>query len=272
MIGVVLARGAGRRMRAHGESADLTPAQAAAASAGRKAMMPIGAGDAARPFLDYVLAALADAGCDRICLVIAPDQDEVRQRYLSDVRPTRFALTCAEQPDASGTAHAVLAAEAAVDGAPFLVVNADNLYPVAALADLVVLEGPGLLSFSRVDLVASSHIPPERIAAFASIDVDEAGWLRGIVEKPEPAALGTHGADMRVSMNAWRFDRRIFDACREVGPSARGEYELPEAVALALTRHVPFRAVPARGPVLDLSHRRDIPGVSARLAGRVPKL
>ena len=54
-------------------------------------------------------------------------------------------------------------------------------------------------------------------------------------------------------MNCWRFDDRIFDACRDVPRSARGEFELPEAVRLALARVMRFRVVRARGPMLDLS-------------------
>ena len=50
--------------------------------------------------------------------------------------------------------------------------------------------------------------------------------------------------------------------------SARGEFELPEAVRLAVSRGVPFRVVRARGAVLDLSRQSDIASVSARLAGR----
>jgi glucose-1-phosphate thymidylyltransferase len=67
-------------------------------------------------------------------------------------------------------------------------------------------------------------------------------------------------------MNVWRFDERIFDACRNVPQSARGEYELPEAVGLAIARGVRFRTFPATGAVLDLSRRTDIALVSARLA------
>ena len=54
---VVLARGLGKRMRAADATAVLDPAQAAAADAGMKAMIPIGA--AGHPFLDYVLSGLA---------------------------------------------------------------------------------------------------------------------------------------------------------------------------------------------------------------------
>jgi dTDP-glucose pyrophosphorylase len=267
MIAVVLARGAGRRMREPVAAPGLTPAQAIAARSGRKAMMPIG-DEGSRPFLDYVLAALADAGCDRMCLVIAPDQEDVRRRYRDDVRPTRFRLAFAEQAVASGTAHAVLAAEPEVGPSPFLVVNADNLYPIDALRRLVALDGPGLPAFSPANLVATGNIPAERIASFALIDVDQDGWLRRIVEKPDAAAIAAHGPAARVSMNAWRFDRRIFAACRDVAPSPRGEYELPEAVGLALSRGVGFRVVAAEGPVLDLSRQGDVAEVSRRLAGR----
>jgi glucose-1-phosphate thymidylyltransferase len=72
-------------------------------------------------------------------------------------------------------------------------------------------------------------------------------------------------------MNLWRFDARIFEVCRDVPRSARGEFELPEAVALAMRRGVKFRAIPARGPVLDLSRRADAADVERRLAGVAPR-
>src|SRR4029079_10438007 len=70
MKAAVLARGLGRRMRERDPDAILSNAQAAAATAGAKAMMPIAADDrsAPRPFLDYVLASLADAGMTEVAL------------------------------------------------------------------------------------------------------------------------------------------------------------------------------------------------------------
>ena len=72
-------------------------------------------------------------------------------------------------------------------------------------------------------------------------------------------------------MNCWRFDARIFDACRDVPRSARGEFELPEAVGLAARRGVRFKALSAVGPVLDLSRRADTADVERRLAGVRPQ-
>jgi len=56
-----------------------------------------------------------------------------------------------------------------------------------------------------------------------------------------------------------------------VPKSVRGEYELPEAVGLAITRGVRFKTFPASGPVLDLSRRTDVALVSQRLRGVEPR-
>jgi len=259
---VVLARGLGTRMRVPDPAAHLTEGQRRAADAGSKMMIPVHG----RPFLDYVLSALADAGVSEVALVVAPAHDEIRDHYAAHP-PARVSLDCVVQPEPRGTAHAVLAAERWASGDPFLAMNADNLYPVPALQALGSLDEPGLPAFDREDLVRSGNIPPERVLAFALVDVDDEGYLTGIVEKPEGGRVETRV----VSMNCWRFDGRIFDACRDVPRSVRGEFELPEAVALATRRGVRFRAVPARGPVLDLSRRADAPDVERRLAGLAPR-
>ena len=72
-------------------------------------------------------------------------------------------------------------------------------------------------------------------------------------------------------MNLWRFDSRIFAACERVPRSVRGEYELPEAVGVAIRDGVRFKAIPARGPVLDLSRRHDTAEVARRLSGVMPR-
>jgi dTDP-glucose pyrophosphorylase len=279
MKAVVLARGLGTRMRAADPDARLTERQRAAADAGLKAMIPVNG----RPFLDYVLSALADAGLAQVALIVSPQHDDLRRHY-DESRPARIDLSFVVQPEARGTADAVLAAASWTAGDPFLAMNADNLYPAAALARLAALDEPGLLAFERDDLVRTGNIPAERIQSFAVLDVDDEGYLVRIVEKPasmdagtrvdRPTEGGSHRADRQdhvlVSMNCWRFDARIFDACRDVARSPRGEFELPEAVALATSRGVRFRALPAAGPVLDLSRRGDAADVERRLAGAEP--
>ncbi len=73
---VILARGLGTRMQKSDDSAALDAAQAAAADTGVKAMIPIG-----RPFLDYLVSALADAGYRQVVLVVGPDHEAIRTDY-----------------------------------------------------------------------------------------------------------------------------------------------------------------------------------------------
>src|SRR6187401_3149984 len=139
MKAAILARGLATRMRAAAE-APLDPAQAAAAAAGLKSLMPI----RGRPFLDYALSRLADAGARDVALVIGPDPDDpVRARY-DQTPPARVRVTFVVQPSPRGTADAVLACEKWAGASAFLVLNADNLYPVETLRALITLDGPGL--------------------------------------------------------------------------------------------------------------------------------
>jgi dTDP-glucose pyrophosphorylase len=263
---VVLARGIGRRMREDDGTTALTGTQAEAATAGHKALMPIGG----RPFLDYVLDSLATAGIRDVALVVPPDHSGIRNAYSGPRTPARVSLSWLVQPEPLGTANALLAAETWAGDEAFLAMNGDNLYPHAALAGLVALETPGLAAFDRDDLVASSNIPADRVAAFALVDVDARGRLADIVEKPSPERIARDRHPL-VSMNLWRFDRQIFAACRDVAPSSRGEFELPAAVLLARACGVEFRAVRASGPVLDLSKRGDVQDVTRRLSHIEPR-
>lgn len=266
MKAVVLARGKGTRMQRADTAAAVAGAQAAMADAGLKAMIPF-----RRPFLDYVVSALADADCRDVCLVVGPGQQAARDHYDAHP-PTRATVTFAVQPEARGTADAVLAAERFAAGEPFLVLNADNYYPPEVFLALAALNGPGLAAFRRSTLTEKGNIDATRVAAFAVLDLDPAGRLLDIVEKPDDATLARFGGDFFVSMNCWRFDPGIFEACRRVEPSPRGELELPNAVRFAIrVLDRTYQAVPLDVGVLDLSTRADIAEVERRLAHIEPR-
>ncbi len=255
-------------MRHADPKAGLDARQAEVADAGIKAMIPVG-----RPFLDYVLSGLADAGYDEICLVIGPEHGVIRDRYTEEVSPRRFRLTFVIQPEPRGTADAVTFVEEFTAGEQFVVMNGDNYYPVEALAALAKLKEPGLPAFSRAALVTDGIIPPERIAQMALLDIGPDGRLRRILEKPAPSEMAAFGDDPFVSMNCWNFGPEIFPACREVPRSPRGEYEIPLAVQWAIDHHgLRPRALPFHLPVLDLSHRADVAGVAERLRGVAVRL
>nr|MBA3296070.1 nucleotidyltransferase family protein [Acidobacteriota bacterium] len=190
--------------------------------------------------------------------------------YGSHAPPARLTIDFVVQAEPLGTADAVLAVEPWADDEPFLTMNADNLYPSAALRDLAMLDEPGLLAFERGELARSGNIPDARVQSFALLEVNDHGYLERIVEKPSQEVFARAGERSLVSMNCWRFDHRIFDACRDVPRSPRGELELPIAVGLAVDRGTPFRVVPARGAVLDVSTRADAAEVTRRLEAVTP--
>jgi glucose-1-phosphate thymidylyltransferase len=266
---VILAAGLGTRMQSPATEGGgaLTPEQQSAADAGAKGMIPIG-----RPFLDYVVSALADAGITDVVLVVGPTQRAVREHFTRDAPPSRVRVTFAEQGEPKGTAHAVLAAERVVDSAPFLVLNADNYYPADTVRAVAALGGAGLACFDADALVRASNIDADRVLRFALCDVSGDGFLRAIVEKPATDHPLARAPERLVSMNLWSFTPAIFQACRTVAPSARGEFELQSAVTIAMTElGERFRAVRSREGVLDLSSRADIAAVAARLANAQPR-
>lgn len=260
---MILARGLGKRMRSANSSVHLESEQSRAADTGMKAMIPIG-----RPFLDFVLSGLADAGFTEACLVVGPEHIAIREYYAS-VSVRRIKITFAIQEQPIGTANAALSAQSFTSGESFIVLNSDNYYPIEVFRALRGLGESGLPAFEREALLRLSNIPRERIRGYALLKIDSAGYLERIIEKPDemPAALAG-GEEVFISMNCWRFAPDIFRACREVPRSVRGEFELPEAVQFGLSAlGLRFKTVPFRAGVLDLSYRGDIAEVAHRLAG-----
>jgi dTDP-glucose pyrophosphorylase len=268
MRAVVLAGGRGTRLRKPSAAARLTAAQADAAGRGLKALVPIGG----RPFLDYGLSRLADAGVAEVVVVIGPASEAIREHYVA-VPPSRIRLAFAVQREPRGSADAVLAAESLLArGSEFLVANSDDVYPPSALRGLVELGRPGLPVFSGATLLAHGNFPRERLAGFATLEIGQEAELRRIVEKPAGDAAGAAPDGAWYSMNLWRFSPAIFEACRRVPLSARGENELPQAVGFGIAElGLSFRTFPCADGVLDLSTRDDIGGLEVRLAGETPR-
>jgi glucose-1-phosphate thymidylyltransferase len=263
---VILARGLGTRMR-RSDGTALDHVQRGAADAGVKGLIPVG-----RPFLEYVISALADAGIREIVLVVGPESSALRDHFTRLAPPVRTTIECAVQEEPRGTSDAVLAARDAVGNASFLVLNADNYYPASACAALAALGSNALVAFEATALLRESGIEAERVLRYAFLDIADNGTLRTIREKPAPDDPLAQRPERWVSMNLWSFTPAIFEACARVQPSPRGELELQDAVTIAMRDlGQTFHVIRARGGVLDLSHRADVAIVTARLAGIVPR-
>ena len=128
---------------------------------------------------------------------------------------------------------------------------------------------PATAAFERDALIAKSNIAADRIHRFAVMDIDEAGRLRRIVEKPDNPEDYAHDGKLYVSMNCFLFTPDIFQACDAIKPDpVRKEYELPTAVQYNIDRMgLTYQVVKCAEGVLDLTGRGDIELVRRYLTG-----
>lgn len=258
---VVLAAGRGTRMRRVDDSTQLSASQTEVAQTGVKALMPVG-----RPLIDYILSGLADAGYRRVCLVIGPDHQAIRE-HCRELKPQRIEIQFAVQQDPLGTANAVAAARNFAGNEDFLLINSDNYYPLAALEKLRSVAGAALVGFHPEGLLRG-NIPRERLRSFGVVVTRPDGTLEKLIEKPNEDPFATPGRQVLVSMNCWRLPPDVFAACDAIPKSERGEYEIIDAVSYLMRKlGVPFRVFAMNEPVLDLSTQADVPEVTRRLAG-----
>ena len=208
---------------------------------------------------------VADAGFRHVCLVIGPRHDELRN-YYSTVATRRLQISFAVQEEPLGTAHAVASAADFAGSDPFLVINSDNCYPVEVMRTMRDGTECAVAGFDRQGLTRGGNIPDERVAKFAILESDDQGYLKSVLEKPDPDTLHRMPAPVLVSMNCWRFAPAIFTACRQIPRSLRDEFEIPDAVMFSMTQlGQRYRVCPSADPVLDLSSRQDIAALKLHL-------
>lgn len=245
---VILAGGISSRMKNAAAEAMLPPGLQHEAATKPKAM--IGVGEQARPFLDYLLRNVAAAGYREVMIVIGEKDQSIRAYYdQGGARQfDRLNLGYAAQPIPPGRARPLgtadalwhgLAARPDWRGQSFTVCNSDNLYSTAALHGLLQeTHANAMIDYDRAALQFSS----ERIAQFAVIEKDSRGFLRNIIEKPDPATLvqlADQDGRVGVSMNLFRFAYDDILPCLAAVPlhPVRQEKELPAAVKLLVERN-----------------------------------
>ena len=198
MRALVLAGGSGSRLR------PITHTNA-------KQLIPV----ANVPILFHVLGAIRDAGITEVGIVIGATGEEIRAA-VGDGSRWGLRVTYLPQAEPLGIAHAVLVAEDYLRGEPFLLFLGDNL----------LLEG-----VARFVRMFEEHAPEAQILLTRvpepehfGVAVVEGDRVVRLVEKPT-----TFVSDVAL-VGVYLFRDAIFDACRSLRPSARGELEITEAI------------------------------------------
>jgi bifunctional UDP-N-acetylglucosamine pyrophosphorylase/glucosamine-1-phosphate N-acetyltransferase len=205
MDAIILAAGLGTRLRPHTLSIP-------------KPLLPV----RGRPILAWALGALPQA-VDRVIVVVHYLAEQI-EAYLHTQAHIRDWVTV-KQDEPRGTGDALRSCRDRLRSDRFLVVNGDDLYGAADLAELA--RCPAGLLVQAVD-------EPRRFGiAFLKPD----GTLERLVEKPnlDGRRLANTGA--------YVFPRSVFEI--ELTLSARGEYEITDYVS-ALAARGPVQVVEAR--------------------------
>ena len=220
---VILAAGKGTRMR----------------SAVPKVLHEI----AGRPMLGHVLAAAMETGVSRLCLVTAPDQNDVRDYALAQA-PT---LSACIQENQLGTGDAVRAAMSALDGVERVVImfgdtplmRGDILRQLATSeADVCVL------GFEPKDAAAYGRIIMEADAPARIVEYKDADALTRAIGLCNGGAMGVRASVLNELLPQLQND------------NAQGEYYLPDLVHLAVAS--------GRSTALVLGDTDDTLGVDSR--------
>ncbi|MEN8162519.1 MAG: nucleotidyltransferase family protein, partial [Acidobacteriota bacterium] len=179
-----------------------------------KAMVPV----LGRPLVDRVVETLALNGLRDLVMVIGPDDEEIRRHFTTETS-LDLEVQFVVQEERLGMAHALGLAVPLIDG-PFVVSACDSLKPVEHIAALLDAGSGADGALSLMD------VPLEKVSTAAPVEMDEDCAIRSIVEKPRPEDAPSN----TVSLPLYFLPYRTLALLGGQGPSARGEYELQDAI------------------------------------------
>lgn len=204
MKGVVLAAGKGSR---------LYPVTKAVA----KPLLPL----ANRMTMEYAFDQFKDCGITEACVVVGENEQEIRSA-LGDGSTFGLSLGFAKQTDPLGLAHAVTFAREFVADDDFMLYLGDAIYG-QSLAPFV----EQYLASGAANLNLVKEVEDPRRFGVASV---EGGRIVKLVEKPQNPESNLAMAGMYV------FGPQIWSVIPDLEPSARGEYEITDAIQLLIDR------------------------------------
>jgi bifunctional UDP-N-acetylglucosamine pyrophosphorylase/glucosamine-1-phosphate N-acetyltransferase len=184
-----------------------------------KAMAPI----LGKPIIERVMDTLVQNDLREFVVVVSPDDDEL-ERYFRQQSGLEVSLHFVVQEDRLGMAHALgLAAPYLHD--TFVMSACDNLVSPAHITDLLATHqarsAQATLSLMKIDLAEASRTGVVEWR-------DDRIWR--IIEKPTPEEAPSNIS----SLPLYVFSTRLLSLLPAVKPSARGEYELQDAIQMLI--------------------------------------
>jgi len=204
-----------------------------------------------RPIITHCFERLRALGADEFVVVVGYRKDDIVEHYGDEWEG--IPITYTHQREQRGLAHALLTAEEHVED-DFMLMLGDNIFQ-ANLEDVVHRQNE-----SRADAAfLVEEVPHEEASRYGVCVTNEYGEITDVIEKPDdpPSNL--------VMTGFYTFSPAIFDACRLVQPSDRGEYEISEAIDLLIRSGRTIDAIGLDGWRVDVGYPEDRDEAERRL-------
>lgn len=197
-----------------------------------------------KPMIFYPIEKVVEAGIKDIIINVNPGDQEIA-KAVGDGSKWGATIKCIEQEGGpQGLAHIVKNAESYLVNEPFIFYLGDNIIlgSIKPLVEKFQQENLDmLLAFAKVK-------EPQRFGVAEIID----GKLVRIIEKPEnpPTNLAQTGI--------YFYSPKIFEAVKNIPPSARGEYEISDANTYMIEKGYKVSWVEAQGWWKDTGKPEDL--------------
>lgn len=269
---LIMAGGASSRMKRSLSQSNLTQDEKNLAGKVHKSLIPLG--KEKKPLLFYLISNAVSVGVTDIYLITS-SENEAFQKLVGTLKinnsfagaKVHFAIQYLKKGYIKplGTADAVeqtLVQYPELIEQTFIICNGDNLYSKAAFKNLLKPRqvNNALISYARSGL----RFKDERIEKFAVIEVDSLGYLKKIIEKPDPKTVEKYrdtSGEIRVSMNIFSFNGKQLNPYLKNCPihPERNEKELPEAIRLLNVKEPnQIKCFGMKEHILDLTSAEDI--------------
>jgi glucose-1-phosphate thymidylyltransferase len=156
------------------------------------------------------------SGIRNIGIVINPFQERMFREQIRLMKPSEFSITWIRQKNPKGIADAVRQAEHFIGKDPFLLLLGDNLIQQS----LVGIKRQ-VVNFKRNGAMMLARVENPHEYGIAQIEGDR---IVHVEEKPSSPKSNL------AIIGAYAFDHNVFTAVRMISPSARGEYEMTDAI------------------------------------------